>query len=333
VNFEALLRDALLSLVRPGEQCVLLDYPNYPNVGDNAIWLGQIRILRLAGIRIVSIGDLSLDSWEEIAGAIGDRTILINGGGNFGDLWGRHQIFRERLCQEFPRNRIIQLPQSIHYKDDAKRLASQEVFRNHQDVHLMVRDRRSLEIAEGFAPGRAYLVPDAALCLPRKVRTRPDPRYDMLVLFRTDAESTRVEGVGMALPDGIFAKVTDWLDEEIGVWHQFYARLQKIDPDKRPWLRPAVNAMVSGSANRLAEVRFDRGIDLIQSARVVVTDRLHTVVLSWLCGVPVFFSDNTYGKLSGVLECWLKDESDIFRCDSQEEALQRAERWLRGPSA
>ena len=330
VNFQALLQDALLSLVSPGEQCVLVDYPNYSNVGDSAIWLGEVHLLRHAGIPIVAIGDLICDTWTEITNAIGSRVILITGGGNFGDLWDRHHQLRERLCQEFPRNRIIQLPQSIHFENDAKRLASQEVLCRHPDLHLMVRDRRSLELAENFAPGRACLVPDAALCLPRETQKRSGIKYDMLVLFRTDLESTQDQRIETLLPEGVRANVTDWLDEKGGLWHRCYSRLQKVDPDKRPLLRPTVSAFVLWTANQLAKTRFDRGMDLIQSARVVVTDRLHTVVLSWLSGTPVFFSDNTYGKLSGVVECWLKDEGGIFRCDSQGEALARATQWLNG---
>lgn len=333
MNFQTLLQDALLPLVSLGEQCVLVDYPNHSNVGDSAIWLGEIHLLQQAGIPVVAIGDLICDTWEEITNAVGGRTILIHGGGNFGDLWGRHHLFRERLCHEFSRNRIIQLPQSIHFEDEANRLVSQEMFRSHPDLHLMVRDRRSLEIAETFAPGRAYLVPDAALCLPREMRTRNRARYDMLVLLRTDLESTQDQRIDALLPEGVRANITDWLSEKDGFWHRCYARLQQIDPDKRPLLRPAINAFVLGAANQLAGARFDRGMDLIQSARVVVTDRLHTVVLSWLSGTPVFFSDNTYGKLSGVVECWLKDESGIFRCDSQGEAIARATQWLRSQSS
>ena len=51
MNYEALLQNVLLSLVSPGEPCVLVDYPNYSNVGDSAIWLGEMRLLRHAGIR------------------------------------------------------------------------------------------------------------------------------------------------------------------------------------------------------------------------------------------------------------------------------------------
>lgn len=329
MNFERKYQDVLTMLVRPGEQCVLLDYPNHSNVGDSAIWLGEHMVLKHAGIKISSIGDLFYDSWDDIAKSIGSRTILIHGGGNFGDLWERHQLFRERLCKTFVNNRIIQLPQSIHFKDESKRVASRDVFRSHPDVHLMMRDLRSLEIAEEFAPKRCYLVPDAALCLPRQIDSSRQERYDLLMLFRTDGESTRV-GLGkIELPDGLRIHSTDWLEEDIGFWHHYYMRLRKIDKNKRPYLLALVDKLILDSAARLANARFQRGIDLVANARVVVTDRLHTVVLSWLCGIPVYFSDNSYGKLNNVVSSWLEEEKGIHRLSTHEEALSAAVASLR----
>ena len=43
-------REALLDLYRrhvtPGEPYALVDFPDHPNVGDSAIWLGEIALLR-----------------------------------------------------------------------------------------------------------------------------------------------------------------------------------------------------------------------------------------------------------------------------------------------
>ena len=44
--------------------------------------------------------------------------ILLQGGGNFGDLWQAHQSFRERVIQDFPHKKIIQLPQSIFFSEE-----------------------------------------------------------------------------------------------------------------------------------------------------------------------------------------------------------------------
>ena len=75
---------------------------------------------------------------------------------------------------------------------------------------------------------------------------------------------------------------------------------------------------------RVAENRLQRGLGMITGARLVVTDRLHAVILSWLVGVPVFFADNSYGKLSRFVECWVEEGDPVFRCDTLDEALARA---------
>lgn len=319
----------LRALIPAGQQCVLLDYPNHSNVGDSAIWLGEHYVLRNAGIRLEAIGDLFYDSWEDIAAVIKDHIILIHGGGNFGDLWSKHQEFRERICKEFPANRVIQLPQSIYFGDMENRNLSRGIFNAHQDFHLLVRDHASLEIAKEFAPGRSHLVPDAALCLEHYSGSRDGCQYDMLLLLRTDGESSRLEGrCEFDIPLGLRVNAVDWLDEQFGIWHRYYRRLKQVDIEKRPLLRGLLNILIINAAARLANTRVQRGIDLIRNARVVVTDRLHTVILSWLCGIPVFFSDNTYGKLNNVVSCWLPEHNGIHRFGTHEEAVAGAVKWL-----
>ena len=48
-------------------------------------------------------------------------TILLHGGGNFGDLWPIYQRFREHVIAAFPDHRIVQLPQTVHFRDAACR--------------------------------------------------------------------------------------------------------------------------------------------------------------------------------------------------------------------
>lgn len=322
---------ALNGLIPAGKGCVLLDYPNHSNVGDSAIWLGEHYVLKRAGVRVEAIGDLFYDSWDDIASRIDNHIILIHGGGNFGDLWSKHQEFRERICKSFPANRVIQLPQSIYFGEMENRIRSREIFNAHSDFHLLVRDHASLEIAKEFAPGRSHLVPDAAMCLAHYSGTRSGHQYDMLLLLRTDGESSRVRGGGgFDIPDDLRVNSVDWLDEEFGLWHRYYKRLKQVDIEKRPLLRGMLNGLINGAAAGLARNRVQRGIDLIRNARVVVTDRLHTVILSWLCGIPVFFSDNTYGKLNSVVSCWLPNHSGIHRCETHAEAVAGAIKWLRG---
>ena len=91
---------ALLDLYRrhappPGTPYALVDFPDHPNVGDSAIWLGEIAMLRAVGA-----GDPAYvcrwDDFDEAAfrDACPTGPIFIHGGGNLGDIWPHHQHFR-----------------------------------------------------------------------------------------------------------------------------------------------------------------------------------------------------------------------------------------------
>ena len=89
------------------------------NVGDSAIWLGERTLLRDAGVTVAYACDLQSFSAAELAERVpaGTGTTFVHGGGNLGDLWPRHQVLRERVISAFPNHRIVQLPQSVHFRD------------------------------------------------------------------------------------------------------------------------------------------------------------------------------------------------------------------------
>ena len=80
------------------------------------------------------------------------------GGGNFGDLYPRYQSLRTRVVADFPSNRIVVLPQSIHFARQEGIDARLAPLRRHSDLRIAVRDAPSLAIVQ--APG-----------------TRPYPRH------------------------------------------------------------------------------------------------------------------------------------------------------------
>jgi pyruvyl transferase EpsO len=330
------LIDVLEPLMGGTRRCVLLDFPHYANVGDSAIWLGEVELLKRLGCAIDVIADINFDGIDELRYAIERNVILLlSGGGNFGDLWPRHQRFREEIVAAFPENRIIQLPQSIHFDSQEELERSRRIFIAHGDFHLMVRDRESMEVGQLFSGARTYLAPDCACCLSLPRRHGTDVcEVDILLLARTDLEAldapitpgimNAIRGRRSVRTADWTVRVADWTTEEVFVAQCVYERLQIIDPVKRPWMRPTLEYIVAAAAQRVAENRLQRGLGMIKSARVVVTDRLHAVILSWLVGVPVFFADNSYGKLSRFVECWVAEDDLVFRCETLDEALAKA---------
>src|SRR5215210_7603079 len=129
--------DGLLSLLIPRVvPCALIDFPNYSNVGDSAIWLGETKWLRKNRNPIVYVCDKDTYSPDVLAEHLGQGIILLQGGGNFGDLWWPHQHLRERVIQDFPENKIIQLPQTIFFSDDANLIRARQILNAHSNLTL-----------------------------------------------------------------------------------------------------------------------------------------------------------------------------------------------------
>ena len=105
-----------LGQLEPFEECILLDYPNYLNVGDHLIWLATVFYLTdVLQVKINYIASLDDFSEELMAEKGGNCPIILQGGGNFGDIWSHHQQFRERIVSQYRDCQIIILPQCIYF--------------------------------------------------------------------------------------------------------------------------------------------------------------------------------------------------------------------------
>ena len=128
-----------------GQPFALVDFPDHANVGDSAIWLGATTFFRRQhGVAPRYVASIPAFSPAALRRAHPEGPILIHGGGNFGDLWPRHQAFREHLLETFPDRLVVQLPQSVHYGDARLADRTARVIARHGNVRLLVRDRPSL---------------------------------------------------------------------------------------------------------------------------------------------------------------------------------------------
>jgi len=288
-------------------------------VGDSLIWLGVLAFLRKSGRGepCYTCTNLTYDR-NELARRIGRGTILLSGGGNFGDLYPTHQSMREQVISDFPANRIIQLPQSIHFDSPSALARAAGLIRQHPDLTLLVRDHSSLQIAREFFRTPSRLCPDMSFCL--GPLSRPlEPTQDVLWLSRTDKESA-----GTSCPSPPAEVVPqDWLqDDPLSVvrFNRFLTRQLRHRPMLRPYLVPMLGPTYPG----LLRHRLHRGCRILGAGRVVVTNRLHGYILSLLMGIPHYFADNTYGKVLGFHKAWTRECELSHPCASEAEALRQA---------
>lgn len=296
------LRETLASTVAPllprGEPYALLGYPAYANVGDSAIWLGALALLRRhgCGAPAYACTPRTFDA-EALRGRVPRGTILFTGGGNFGDLYPSHQRMRERVVEAFPEHRIVQLPQTIRFASDREREASRRLLGAHRDLTLLARDEESLKIAQCGLGLRASLCPDLAFALGPQPRPSPSTR-DVLWLLRRDHE--QLEGGGQG-PEA--ADAQDWPAEPREPLFRLQRRLRKAVA-RSPRRRAGQDELLQRTFAPAARARLRRGLALLASARIVVTDRLHGHILATLLGIPHVVLDNSYGKNASFHRAW-----------------------------
>lgn len=283
-----------------GQPYALLDFPDHSNIGDSAIYAGQIAFLdRHAGRRAdcVCTWNAPQDWLRRMLPAEGP--ILLHGGGNFGDLWQRHQTFRHQVLEACPGRKVVQLPQSIHFNDPSRIAETARRIAAHGNFTLLVRDRASYDLATAHFDCDVQMCPDAAPAL-WKIDTAA-PSLDLLAVLRDDVEAVRGE-----MHDWLRAHVPteDWVT--VDVWSMPVRILWKIArsfPDSRRSM-----AFRESLYRRQAMQRVMAGAQQLGRAERIVTDRLHVHLIASLIRRPHMVLDNSYGKIARYLDAWGQDD-------------------------
>jgi len=297
--------ERLAELAPPDRPVVYLDYPVHLNIGDSLIEAGTEQFFKRFGYKVVgcrSAYDFGTTAQRKVPA---DCTILLHGGGNFGDLYPLHQEFRERVVAAYRRHRIIMLPQTLHFESPAALAACAESFAQHPDLHLCLRDELSLQTARQHFRNPSYLVPDMAHLLWEPLAaTRAKPQGKATLLFaRQDKESRLISLPGAPAPQ----RGLDWNDL-IGYEDKaaYYALLNLHSRRGSSGGAFSLHPLWRLFRNRL----IAKGVRFLADYETIVTNRLHMGLLGLLLGRKVTMADNSYGKLSNYHAAWLSGMSD-----------------------
>jgi exopolysaccharide biosynthesis predicted pyruvyltransferase EpsI len=322
----ARVTETLARVVPRGARVALIDFPAHSNVGDSAIWLGELAALDQLGITVGYTSHLRSFNVGGLRAAGRIDAILIHGGGNFGDVWPKHQAHREWVVGAFPELPVVQLPQTIQFQDPAARDRARTALAGHRRFTLLARDATSARTARDELGVRTEQCPDPAFCL-GTLEPPARPRHDILALARTDHEQR--SGLGKGMDDGVLC--VDWLDEPrppVPWWQSPVEQITGWYPGRLPFLRP----LLSSAYTRAAHARVARGCRVLSQARVVVTDRLHAHILSLLLGIPSVLLDNSYGKNRHFYWTWTHEAPTAAWADTPAGALAIARDLLASPS-
>jgi len=167
-------------------------------------------------------------------------------------------------------------------------------------------------VAEERLQHPSVLCPDVAFALGPLARPAR-PEVPVVFLSRDDKEGGSQGGARPYGPPRV-----DWVDEpDAPLVHRVAER----------WRR-AGGTIPAALRRRLfrarAELRMRHGARMLSRGHVVVTNRLHGMILSMLMGIPHFVCDTRQGKISAFHGTWLAESMPGVMCDSEGDALRRA---------
>ena len=269
---------------------------DYGNIGDLAITAAQRGFItralpdhQLVPVPISITREVIRSIRKQIAP--GDLVTIV-GGGNMGSLYPDIEELRQLVIRMFPGNRIVCFPQSLDWHDSA---ASAEalarivrIYARHPDLHVFARESVSRDKLRGLFAAHSNVrigyVPDVVLsaCAAQLGFGGPSTPAGILLCMRDDREralaaSQHAQLRALLEATGEAITVTDT--------HAGGARLDDA---------------------RCARLVADK-LAQFSAARLVVTDRLHGMILALVAGTPCLVLPNANHKIRQTWQDWLQD--------------------------
>lgn len=209
--------------------------------------------------------------------------IILSGGGYIGDEYIEVYSPLKKILKEFKDFKTIIFPQTIYFSNFHREKKFAALCKNHNQLKIFVREKKSLDIFKKNGID-AYLVPDIVLSqVPRK----HNEYNNILLCMRNDVEKrisdSEVKQLSALLQEYGSVTVTDTVEPEIFPFSQRFFFL-------------------------------DRMLYNFSNSKIVVTDRIHGMIFSYLTNTPCLVFGNYNHKVESEYQ-WIKDCKNIrFIC-------------------
>ncbi|MEQ7218663.1 polysaccharide pyruvyl transferase family protein [Vagococcus fluvialis] len=270
----------------------LLLTPLHGNIGDQAIAYSELIYLK-ENFPDYCLYEIPLLKYSRMSKAIKkyinkDDLIFLHGGGNLGDLYYIEEYYRRLVIKDFKYNRINSFPQSLAFNENSSREKrySEKIYNNHENLNIVIRENKSLIVAkEIFQEEKISFYPDIVLY--NKVKKNQSSRNNVLFLMRNDVEKIA--------NDNLVDKIKELLN------------INNIKYD-------ISDTQLSGDILINTENRFEQlenKLSQISDYNLIITDRLHGMILSYISGVSCIALNNSTKKVEATYKDWLVDAETI----------------------
>ena len=265
-DLKSLLEDALDKHI-PFKECVYVNWCHYANSGDHFIAAGSFKYLK---DRHIDVKEIYANKQIKFNG----QPIVSQGGGNLGDVFYNHEVFRCDLIKNNHQSPIVIFPQSVYFKDHQKAKASSDIYNAHPNITIFLREQKSFEIAQGlFGNCKLVLCPDSAWYLNDIVGDLLKSR-----LKENDALVRFYDHISLQDHQGSY-----WSDQVFFDWLEYF----------------------KGKALFSVAITIGAILQLSQ-CKNLVTERLHGHIMACMMKIPNKLLPVSYHKNSSTYETWTR---------------------------
>lgn len=273
---------------------ILMGGPEYGNMGDLAIaHFTRTFVECNSDKKFIEITEKELNkSLNFIKTKIKSEDILLlQGGGNMGSEYKDQEKIRDAIISNFPKNKIIIMPQTIYFSNDnygeKMKAQMQEKYSTHKDLNIFSRESISFNTMNKIFRNNINLVPDIVMSSTMKFSFYE--RRGAMICLRSDVEGVLRVNDLMKIKRTIFNRFNRYFFIDT-VYNDDITLEYREQVLKDFWLK-------------------------MQKVELVVTDRLHGMIFAAITGTPCIVIGNYNHK---VKECyaWFSELEYIKFCDT-----------------
>ncbi len=258
---------------------LLVGTPMHGNLGDQAISLAEKKFLKANNINFIEVTFDCVKCLQRL-NLKNIKTICLHGGGNLGDEYLNEEYSRDFVIRKFKDKKIIIFPQTVFFKDTTNFSdfpITKAIFDSHPNLTVVAREAESFSLMKKYFPNnKVLLTPDIVLSMDCTKNTKR--KNKILFLFRNDSEK----------------KIKN--DELLAFRNKIH----------KPYKVTMSDLNLNRNIGCMRNIYLKSKIKKIRKAKLVVTDRLHGMILSAITNTPCIVVSNYNHKIKSTYDTWLK---------------------------
>lgn len=271
----------------------LLMTPTYGNLGDQAIEVATEEYIRenFTNYRLICV-DLE-DTCKHLHAINTISTnldiVLLQGGGNMGNLYMDIENIRRFCIKHINKSKIISMPTTATYTNDYKGkrdlMRSKKIYNGNKNLTLLAREKFTYDFMKtNYKEVSVKLIPDMVFYMNKLICRNDYSRRETLICMRREKESNLRREQAENIISGLLEKFPKAFIFDTTVSREVYASMRINE----------INSLIN---------EFLR-------AKVVVTDRMHGMILAAITGTPCVVMKSLDNKILGSYE-WIKNVNYI----------------------